>query len=116
MVGSVMWPFPRGTRLNRDYGVAMAKRASKISRHQDNSPPAYADHVDAVRAQWTRVRPDLDTEPLAVVGRLGRAVGHLDRHLADFFARYGLTRAHWDVLAALRRSGPPYRLSPTVLY
>ncbi len=32
--------------------------------------------------------------------------------LADF----GLTREEWDVLASLRRIGPPFRLSPTALY
>jgi DNA-binding MarR family transcriptional regulator len=29
---------------------------------------------------------------------------------------FGLSRAGWDVLASLRRSGPPHRLSPTQLY
>ena len=32
------------------------------------------------------------------------------------FARFGINRAAWDVLASLRRTGPPYRLSPTELY
>jgi DNA-binding MarR family transcriptional regulator len=32
------------------------------------------------------------------------------------FAEHGLSRDAFDVLAALRRSGPPYELSPTDLY
>jgi DNA-binding MarR family transcriptional regulator len=31
-------------------------------------------------------------------------------------AEFGLTREAWDVLASLRRAGPPHRLSPTQLY
>jgi DNA-binding MarR family transcriptional regulator len=74
------------------------------------------DHVDRVRAQWARERPDLDTEPVAVIARLGRAAHYVDHGHAEFFKRHGLSRADWDVLASLRREGPPYTLSPTALY
>jgi DNA-binding MarR family transcriptional regulator len=78
--------------------------------------PDTPDHVDRVRAQWRRERPDLDTQPVAVVARLGRAARFVDQGLADFFAAHNLSRADWDVLASLRRSGAPYSLSPTTLY
>jgi len=74
------------------------------------------DHVDRVRAQWARERPDLDTEPVAVIARLGRAARFVDQGLAELFAEHNLSRADWDVLASLRRSGRPYSLSPTSLY
>jgi DNA-binding MarR family transcriptional regulator len=74
-----------------------------------------ADHVDRVRSQWARERPDLDTEPIAVIARLGRAAHYVDQGHAQFFKRHGLSRADWDVLASLRREGPPYTLSPTAL-
>jgi DNA-binding MarR family transcriptional regulator len=74
------------------------------------------DHVDKVIAQWATVRPDLDTQPFAIVGRIGRA-GHLfDAAVEAYLTTHGLSRWSWDVLAALRRSGPPYRLTPTSLY
>jgi DNA-binding MarR family transcriptional regulator len=73
------------------------------------------DHVDRVRAQWARERPDLDTRPAAVIARLGRAAHATDRSLSEFFGRHGLSRADWDVLASLRRDGPPFSLSPTAL-
>lgn len=76
---------------------------------------AEADHVDRVRAQWAREQPDLDTEPIAVIARLGRAAHYVDQGHAKFFDRHGLSRADWDVLASLRREGPPYSLSPTAL-
>jgi DNA-binding MarR family transcriptional regulator len=47
---------------------------------------------------------------MEIVGRLGRLCAFLDAELERTFRRYGLSRAGWDVLATLRRSGPPYRL------
>ena len=46
----------------------------------------------------------------------GRLVSYIDRELDSNFARFGINRAAWDVLASLRRSGPPFRLTPTELY
>ena len=67
-------------------------------------------------AQWARARPDLDTAPVAVIARLGRATAYVDAAINARLAEFGLTRNSWDVLASLRRSGPPHRLSPTELY
>jgi len=53
---------------------------------------------------------------VAVVVRIGRAATLIDRGLNENFSRFGLNRASWDALAALRRVGPPYRRSPTDLY
>lgn len=74
------------------------------------------DRVDGIREQWARERPGLDTWPVAVVSRVGRAARYLDAGMEELFRRYGLNRASWDVLAALRREGSPFRLSPTELY
>jgi DNA-binding MarR family transcriptional regulator len=74
------------------------------------------DHVDEVLAQWAAERPDLDTSPVAVVARIGRAARYLDAGVEAALRAHGLTRESFDVLATLRRSGPPYRLSPTALY
>jgi len=62
------------------------------------------------------VRPDLDTAPLGLVARLGRAAAFVDAGVNAGLARFGLTRESWDVLASLRRAGPPFQLSPTDLY
>jgi DNA-binding MarR family transcriptional regulator len=74
------------------------------------------DHVDRVRAEWAAERPDLDTEPIEVVARVGRLARLLDVSMDEVFAAHGIRRDGFDVLAALRRSGPPYRLTPTDLY
>ena len=74
-----------------------------------------ADAVDSIEAQWRRERPDLDPSPMAVIGRITRLASLLDRELDTAFADYGLAGCDFDVLATLRRSGAPYRLTPTEL-
>jgi DNA-binding MarR family transcriptional regulator len=74
------------------------------------------DHVDDVRAAWSHEWPELDTSPIDVVARAGRLARYFDNALDRVFSAYGLRREAWDVLASLRRSGPPYRASPTDLY
>ena len=74
-----------------------------------------ADHVDLVLGQWHAQRPDLDVSPMAVIGRLSRLARLVDVELGRTFAAHGLDRASFDVLATLRRSAPPHRLTPTEL-
>jgi DNA-binding MarR family transcriptional regulator len=74
------------------------------------------DHVARVREQWRAVRPDLDTAPIEVVARIGRLAAVLDQSTNVLMAEHGLSRSSWDVLASLRRTGPPYELTPTELY
>jgi DNA-binding MarR family transcriptional regulator len=73
------------------------------------------DAVDRILAQWTRERPDLDVTPMGLIGRLGRLRAHISRAHETAFQRHGLNSASFDLLATLRRSGPPYRLSPSDL-
>lgn len=70
------------------------------------------DHVDKILAQWNQERPDLDVVPMGLLGRFGRVRAHLSREIERVLAKHGLSRASFDVLATLRRSGAPYRLSP----
>ncbi len=70
------------------------------------------DHVDSILVQWGRERPDLDIGPMATIGRIKRLNQHLMRGMEKTWAAYGLNAASFDVLATLRRAGPPYALSP----
>jgi DNA-binding MarR family transcriptional regulator len=70
------------------------------------------DEVDRIVEAWRRERPDLDVAPLQVLSRVTRLARHLDRARSAAFARHDLETWEFDVLAALRRSGEPYRLSP----
>jgi DNA-binding MarR family transcriptional regulator len=70
------------------------------------------DEVDALLDAWRRERPDLDVAPMEVLSRISRLAHHLDRRRAAAFNAHGLEAWEFDVLAALRRSGEPYRLTP----
>jgi DNA-binding MarR family transcriptional regulator len=67
--------------------------------------------------QWGRERPDLDTGPMVLLGRLGEAALLIARDRTNpLFAEFGLQPGEFDVLATLRRSGTPFALTPTALY
>jgi DNA-binding MarR family transcriptional regulator len=67
-------------------------------------------------AQWQQEMPDLDLLPMEVVGYLKTTHQLAQERLQTFFKEYGLQAGEFDVLATLRRSGPPYRLGPTQLF
>jgi DNA-binding MarR family transcriptional regulator len=70
------------------------------------------DEVDVLVEAWRRERPDLDVEPLGVLSRVSRLARHLDLARREAFAAHDLEPWEFDVLAALRREGAPYTLSP----
>ncbi|MUL42305.1 MarR family transcriptional regulator [Streptomonospora sp. PA3] len=70
------------------------------------------DEVDGLVEAWRAERPDLDIEPLQVLSRVSRLARHLDRARRAVFTEHELEPWEFDVLAELRRSGPPYELSP----
>lgn len=74
------------------------------------------DRIDRILAQWREQRPDLDTRAMGVVGRIQRAASALRPRLDAVHEASGLVGESFDVLAALRRSGPPFQLTPTQLY
>jgi DNA-binding MarR family transcriptional regulator len=73
------------------------------------------DHVQHVLEQWRREAPELDRSPFGVVGRISRLAQLLQGELEPIFAAHGVNGGEFDVLAALRRAGRPYRLTPTEL-
>jgi DNA-binding MarR family transcriptional regulator len=70
------------------------------------------DEVDRLVEAWRRERPDLDVAPMHVLSRVTRLSRHLDRARRQACAEHHLELWEFDVLTALRRSGPPYHLSP----
>ena len=70
------------------------------------------DEVDELTEAWTRERADLDLAPVAVFSRVSRLARHLDLARRDAFTRHGIESWEFDVMAALRRAGAPYELSP----
>src|SRR5262249_27909045 len=51
----------------------------------------------------------------SVFGRIARIAALVEQSMDRVFEPHGLTGADFVVLAALRRSGAPYRLTPTAL-
>ncbi|MEV5829312.1 MarR family transcriptional regulator [Spirillospora sp. NPDC052242] len=96
--------------------MSTANTHDRAPASPDSGTPADdPDAVDAVVAAWRRERPDLDLTAIAVVGRLGRVSLLLGPAQEQVFTEFGLQRGEFDVLAALRRSGSPYALSPSRL-
>ena len=71
------------------------------------------DGVDRMVEQWARERPELDVSPIEVIGRISRLSRELEARLEPVYREHGLEHGWHDVLATLRRSGPPYRLRAT---
>ena len=73
------------------------------------------DKIDKIIKQWNTERPDLDVSAMQLIGRIKRINEHLGKGMGKTFAEHGLNFASFDVLATLRRSGPPHALSPNEL-
>lgn len=70
------------------------------------------DEVDDLVEAWARERDDLDLAPMAVFSRISRLARHVDQARRAAFTEHGIELWEFDVLAALRRAGTPYELSP----
>ncbi len=70
------------------------------------------DEVDELVEAWKRERADLDLTPVEVFSRIGRLARRLDLARRTAFADHGIESWEFDVLAALRRAGGDYELSP----
>ena len=75
-----------------------------------------SDHVDRLTEQWASQRPELDTRPLRISARVVRLQRFLDQRIAATLEQLDVNEGEVNVLAALRRAGPPYQLTPTELY
>ncbi|MGW5867776.1 MarR family winged helix-turn-helix transcriptional regulator [Streptomyces sp. NPDC055239] len=83
-------------------GGAAKDRASGVGAPRDT--------VAAVVRQWQTVRPDIDTGPMEVIGRINRCAALLQQAEDAPLRRVGLTRPEFDLLGALRRTG--HELTP----
>lgn len=79
---------------------------------QATKQPA-ADGVDRIQQAWLRERPGTPVTSIGVISRIWRVGKLLAEERQRTLARLGVDAATLDLLATLRRSGPPYRLSPS---
>ncbi len=73
------------------------------------------DLVDRIVEEWAGERPDLDLATLATGARLLRIGELLAVELTRRLERLELSAGWFEVLAALRRRGEPFQLTPTEL-
>ncbi len=73
------------------------------------------DEVDELVEAWHRERADLDLAPVEVFSRISRLARLLDKARRDAFIAHQIEPWEFDVLAALRRAGRPYQLTPGAL-
>jgi len=92
-------------------GGAPRSAASRRSR----SDGIADDVVGQGIAQWRAERPDLDSSGKSVVGRLLHIEGVIIEAVNAALARHGLKYQEYAVLATLRVSGAPYRMTPSTL-
>ena len=87
-----------------------------MSRVLTSRYTAAVDEIERIVEQWDRERPDLDTSPTLTLQRITRLSLLQGVSFSRVFAPYGISFGEYLVLAALRRAGPPYRMSPTSLF
>ncbi len=106
----------RRTGSRRTIGPLSTAESIRRRCHVDSVDDAHSvdsvDDVDRITAAWRRERPDLDVSPLQVLSRVTRLARLLDLARRQAFAAHDLDTWEFDVLAALRRAGTPYSLSP----
>ena len=87
---------------------------SQDALYQDTSDRE-GDAVDVIVGQWRRERPDLEPSAKEVTGRIIRLASLFQRAYGDVFEPLGLKDGDYGQLAALRRAGAPFELTPTEL-
>jgi DNA-binding MarR family transcriptional regulator len=74
------------------------------------------DWIDEVSEAWAREYPDVDMSILSPITRLVRLGVLMDTFQKETLEPFELTPSDYAVLSTLRRTGPPYQLSPSELY
>jgi DNA-binding MarR family transcriptional regulator len=74
---------------------------------------AKPDGVDRIQQAWLRERPGTPVGSIGIITRIWRIAKLLADERRRTHARLGVDAATRDLLATLRRAGPPYRLSAT---
>ena len=77
---------------------------------------AKEDPITQIVMQWKAALPDLQVEGMEIIGRARRIVLSSRPAIEAVFREHGLDAGEFDVLATLRRSGPPFALRPTEIF
>lgn len=89
----------------------MSKALKKIEEHEGLS----GDRIDPLIEEWHRELPSADADVLGVVGRIQYLGNRYESAANNALKPLGIKFTDFDVLGTLRRTGKPYKLSPTQL-
>ncbi len=73
------------------------------------------DIIDNLKDDWSRQRPDLNSEPMGIVLRIQSLAKLLGNQASGRLEEFDLQWWQYDVLSALRRKGKPYILAASKL-
>ena len=105
----------KATRIYFDIKLFDVEWYSLVVTRPEPTPAPSGDIVDRHIRDWVREFPDMDVETEGLVERIAKLARYFERSLGETAAEFGLTIQDWELLSALRRVGPPYRLSPSAL-
>jgi len=108
-----VWAKPAEVRKTRGGAQDAAGKLTTVAGVA--TPAAASDPVSTIVAQWQRERPDIDPAPMLLFGLIARTQAMTTNFINDTLEKWKLSRASFDVLAALRRAGAPYCLTPKQL-
>lgn len=77
---------------------------------------ATEDSIGELVHAWEHERPDLESWPFAIFGRIWRLSATLLGNAENWLEPIGLTFESFSVIVTLRRAGAPYEMNPTALY
>lgn len=113
-----MAPRKQSASISGGKGEVKSRMSGKRGKAGPSAPASDAstlDPVSVILAQWQRERPDIDPAPMRLFGLIARTQSMTTSFMNDALAKWGLSRPSFDVLAALRRAGPPFNLTPKKL-
>lgn len=89
----------------------MAPSPCSLNGHMSTPHSDLRDAIDRLQQQWHVERPDVDVSSVGVLSRIWRVARALT-HIRDAqLEAHGTDAVTIDVLAELRRAGPPYQLT-----
>lgn len=73
------------------------------------------DRVDKLLSQWAKEMPNLDASAMGIIGRVMLLNKLSENAFEDALSDYNINLSEFDLLAVLRRCGPPFKSSVSVL-
>jgi DNA-binding MarR family transcriptional regulator len=92
------------------------KAAVSQAPRSKSAAPASTDSIEELVQAWQRERPDLESWPFAIFGRIWRLSASLLGDAERWLAPIGLTFESFSLIVTLRRAGAPFEMNPTALY